>query len=114
MTKEGDLVRSASGPHRETADLVTVAARLPVRPDVAGWAPSPGGLVTAVEPVLAKRGGIWVGWVGAEDPWKEPPSAHHGVRLNAVRISRDEVDGFYYGFSNGTIWPLYHDQIVPP
>ncbi len=50
-------------------DLLVVANRLPVelRPGDDGrlsWTTSPGGLVTALEPVLQARGGVWVGWSG--------------------------------------------------
>ena len=46
-------------------DFVVVANRLPVdevsTPDGREWRPSPGGLVTALQPILARRGGPWVG-----------------------------------------------------
>ncbi len=55
-----------------TADLVIVANRLPVdrvvEPDGSiGWRRSPGGLVTALEPVMRANDGAWIGWPGGTD-----------------------------------------------
>ncbi|HEX6499782.1 MAG TPA: trehalose-6-phosphate synthase [Micromonosporaceae bacterium] len=100
----------------EQYDLVVVANRLPV--DRAGdgddgWRPSPGGLVTALRPVVAARGGAWIGWSGdAGDA--PPPFTMDGMRLVPVALSADEVACHYEGQSNGTIWPLYHDAIAHP
>ncbi|MEU6667468.1 trehalose-6-phosphate synthase [Streptomyces sp. NPDC046727] len=103
---------------RAEAGLVVVANRLPVslERDATGrprWQHSPGGLVNALEPFLRGRRGVWVGWPGttARDL---PPFPEDGLRLHPVRLSADDVSGFYEGFSNGTLWPLYHDVIVPP
>ena len=99
-------------------DFIVVANRLPVdlveEPDGSvGWRPSPGGLVTALEPVMRASEGAWVGWSGAPGPAPEPFSAD-GMRLLPVGLSEDEVAEYYGGFSNATLWPLYHDVIAPP
>ncbi len=98
--------------------FVVVASRLPVdRVDEAGgeteWRRSPGGLVTALEPVMREAGGAWVGWPGSAGPAPEPFDAD-GMHLVCVGLSEDEVSDFYEGFCNATLWPLYHDVIVPP
>ncbi len=99
-------------------DLVVVANRLPVDrvtdPDgTVHWAQSPGGLVTAMESVMVGRDGAWVGWSG--DPGEAPePFDENGMHLHAVPLSAAEVEDHYEGFSNDTLWPLYHDVIVPP
>jgi alpha,alpha-trehalose-phosphate synthase [UDP-forming] len=99
-------------------DLVVVANRLPVdrktEPDGSVvWQPSPGGLVTALQPVMASRHGAWVGWSGAAGEAPEPFEAE-GIRLVAVPLDASEVENYYEGMSNATLWPLYHDVIVPP
>ena len=38
---------------------------------------------------------------------------HLGV-LARIQLSDDEVEEFYEGFSNGTLWPLYHDLVAKP
>lgn len=72
-----------------------------------------GGLVTAMEPLLRKRRGAWVGWPGVPDADVEPVSEDDMV-LYSVRLSTQEVAEYYEGFSNATLWPLYHDVIVKP
>ncbi len=94
--------------------LVVVANRLPVDRDPdGGWQRSPGGLVTALEPVMHAEGGAWVGWPGQADLHLEPFD-HDGTRLVPVELSEAEVEDYYEGMSNETFWPLYHDVIAAP
>jgi len=98
------------------ADFVVIANRLPVdRGDDENepWRRSPGGLVTALEPVVQRTGGAWVGWPGQPDLDFEP-FEFDGIRLVPVALTADEVAKYYEGFSNDTIWPLYHDVIAAP
>jgi len=101
-----------------TADFVVIANRLPVD-RVAGpngdtlWRTSPGGLVTALEPVMKRNGGAWIGWHGAADE-KVKDFDHNGMHLVPVPLSESEVEEYYEGFSNATLWPLYHDVVAPP
>lgn len=102
----------------DTAEFVVVANRLPVDRLVTGdgeeiWRTSPGGLVAALEPVMRSVDGAWVGWAGQPDLEIEPFEAV-GIRLIPVALSAQEVAEYYEGFSNDTIWPLYHDVIAPP
>ncbi len=99
-------------------DLVVVSNRLPV--DVSldthgepSWHRSPGGLVTALEPVMRRAHGAWVGWGGAADLDLDPFDDGE-MRLVPVRLSQQDVADYYEGFSNDTLWPLYHDVIQPP
>ena len=101
-----------------TADLVIVANRLPVdRVRLAdgshGWRRSPGGLVTALEPVMRANDGAWIGWPGSSDDDLEP-FVEDGLQLVPVHLTAQEVEEFYEGFSNGTLWPLYHDVVAKP
>jgi len=97
------------------ADFVVVANRLPVdrTPDGEGWRRSPGGLVTALEPVMRRAEGAWVGWAGQPDVELDP-FEFDGVHLVPVTLSASDVQNYYEGFSNDTIWPLYHDVIAAP
>jgi trehalose 6-phosphate synthase len=99
-------------------DLVVVSNRLPVdrvvdRKGNASWQTSPGGLVTALQPVMREAEAAWVGWAGQADLEFEPFDSD-GVHLIPVSLSADEVEQYYEGFSNDTLWPLYHDVIAPP
>lgn len=108
------------------SSLVVVANRLPVEhanghPDLQGdevafeddWRPSPGGLVTALAPILKGTGGKWVGWSGAPGEELEPFSTE-GFDLVPVPLSSAEVRDYYEGFANATLWPLYHDVTGRP
>ncbi|HJR37026.1 MAG TPA: trehalose-6-phosphate synthase [Nocardioidaceae bacterium] len=100
------------------AELVIVSNRLPVdrvvNPDGSvDWRRSPGGLVTAIEPVMRANDGAWIGWSGGTDPDLEP-FVDDGLSLVPVALSSQEVEEFYEGFSNGTLWPLYHDVVAKP
>ena len=103
--------------------LVVVSNRLPVAiaRDGCDWKvkQGAGGLVTALAPVLKNRGGVWIGWSGAAEP--EPGvvmdvdallsdfSGEAGYDLRTVPLTQEEIDGYYFGFSNEIIWPLFHD-----
>ncbi|MFT4287514.1 alpha,alpha-trehalose-phosphate synthase (UDP-forming) [Nocardioides sp.] len=100
------------------ADLVVVANRLPVDrvtlgDGSRGWRTSPGGLVTAIEPVLRVNDGVWIGWTGGTDTDLEP-FEHDGFHLVPMSLSEEEIEDYYEGFSNGTLWPLYHDLVAKP
>ncbi len=102
----------------EPSSLVVVANRLPVdrieQPDGSvGWRRSPGGLVTALAPVMRTREGAWVGWSGAAGEAPEP-FVDDGMELVPIGMTAHEMGDFYEGFSNATLWPLYHDVIVSP
>jgi trehalose 6-phosphate synthase len=100
------------------SDFVVVANRLPIDmerlPDgTVQWKRSPGGLVTALEPLLRRRKGAWIGWPGVPDT-DEEPIVEDDLTLWPVSLSEQDVAMYYEGFSNATLWPLYHDVIVKP
>ncbi|MFT4042115.1 MAG: trehalose-6-phosphate synthase [Gordonia sp. (in: high G+C Gram-positive bacteria)] len=104
-------------PDHGAAEFVVVANRLPVDKEVLAdgsvrWRRSPGGLVTALEPILRSHTGAWVGWSGIADSADTPDV--DGIRIHAVPLSTQEIAEYYEGFSNATLWPLYHDVIVKP
>lgn len=99
-------------------DFIVVSNRLPVDRVVddseeTSWRRSPGGLVTALAPVMAKTDGAWIGWPGSADEVLDPFD-HDDMRLVPIPLSQDDVELYYEGFSNATLWPLYHDVIAPP
>ncbi len=97
-----------------TSSFVVVANRLPVDKATDNqWRTSPGGLVTALEPVLRKHEGVWIGWAGGH--LEDYGSFEiEGLSLVPMRVSDQEVAYYYDGMSNGTIWPLYHDLVAKP
>jgi len=106
---------------RDTGHILVVSNRLPAAVDKdenGQWKvfPSSGGLVTAMAPVMRRNGGTWIGWPGcpkeapAEDLLREH-SRDERFELRPVAVTEDEVARYYRGFSNQTIWPLFHDQL---
>ncbi|HEX5418520.1 MAG TPA: trehalose-6-phosphate synthase [Gammaproteobacteria bacterium] len=72
---------------------------------------SPGGLTVGVMGALQEWGGIWFGWSGKTTPGvpaetKTFTSAK--IRFATVDIKEDDYEGYYKGFSNNTLWPLFH------
>jgi alpha,alpha-trehalose-phosphate synthase [UDP-forming] len=114
MSPPSETADAGSGQHK----FVVVASRLPVDriegPEgEAVWRPSPGGLVTALEPVMREAGGLWIGWSGDAGPAPGPFRAI-GLDLVGVGLSADQVRDYYEGFCNATLWPIYHDVIASP
>lgn len=107
-------------PNGQISQLVMVSNRLPVDKTVnedgtVSWEPSPGGLVTAVEPIVQKFGCVWVGWPGGTGSAEDMDPVQLGqMQLVPVALSEEDVEEYYEGFSNGTLWPLYHDVIAQP
>ncbi len=75
-----------------------------------------GGLVSALDPVLRFCGGTWIA-NGAGDADQETvnkkgqimvPPEEPTYTLRRVFLSKEEDDGYYYGFANEGLWPLCH------
>ncbi|CAN5281704.1 trehalose-6-phosphate synthase [soil metagenome] len=126
MAPEEDSVAPSEVTDFGESDFVVVANRLPIdmerHPDgTTSFKRSPGGLVTALEPLLRRRRGAWIGWAGVADDDASDGDALDGepiveddLRMYPVRLSSTDVAEYYEGFSNATLWPLYHDVIVKP
>jgi trehalose 6-phosphate synthase len=104
-------------PVSPASSMIVLSNRLPVlrtgRGRSSGWMTSPGGLVSALTPILRKRSGTWIGWTGSPGPAPEPFD-HEGIHNHPIHLTKPEVEGFYEGFSNRALWPLYHDCIRIP
>lgn len=100
--------------------IVAVSNRLPVtlRKEDGAWRgeKGAGGLVSALAPVLSRRGGLWIGWPGITEKFdagaKElllAASLEQGFDMYPVLLTQEDIQNFYYGFSNEILWPLFHD-----
>ncbi|QLG43965.1 bifunctional alpha,alpha-trehalose-phosphate synthase (UDP-forming)/trehalose-phosphatase [Costertonia aggregata] len=97
---------------------IIISNRLPVQLQISNESitaiPSVGGLATGMKSVHSGGDSLWIGWSGLTDeeipqelaPKIDEALAEHGS--SKVKLTSAEVDGFYYGFSNRTIWPLFH------
>lgn len=100
--------------------LVVVSNRLPVviTREEEGWrtVPGSGGLITALAPVLQRREGLWIGWPAAPpgapvDALLASAGADAGFGLRGVDLDPGLVEGYYRGFANEILWPLFHDML---
>jgi trehalose 6-phosphate synthase/phosphatase len=99
--------------------LVIVSNRLPISFEKDGedfkTKTSSGGLVSALEPLLKKNGGVWVGNAGAEESSRveellqKEAQEHPTYKYKPVFLTKEEQEKFYEGFSNEVLWPLFHD-----
>ncbi|HEX9066985.1 MAG TPA: trehalose-6-phosphate synthase [Streptosporangiaceae bacterium] len=97
----------------DKAPVVALANALPIRHSDNGWELSPGGLVTALRPVMESRSGAWVGWDGGTKGVPQSlPELH--TSLVPISLTAAQVRQYYHGFANATLWPLLHDAIEKP
>ena len=80
------------------------------------------GVVTAIHPVLSACGGTWIAhgsgnsdrkFVNSKDKLGVPPEDNRYI-LKRVWLNKEEVEGYYYGFSNEGLWPLCHNTHTRP
>ncbi len=95
---------------------IIVSNRLPVKVVKKGgslvYTPSEGGLATGLGSVYRKGDNLWIGWPGASVATEEEKMsvAEHLRRdnMSPVFLSKKEIEKYYEGFSNSTLWPLFH------
>ncbi len=92
--------------------LLVVSARLPFElregPGGLEGSPATGGLLSALQPVMRKIGGTWLGGCGPEIEGATRPVRGEAYRLVALPLGEDELDQVQHGFSTQTLWPLLH------
>jgi len=82
----------------------------------------PSGLTVALDPVMRACGGTWIAYGGGfadyevvdkESKVKVPPEDPR-YTLKRVWLTKEDLDGYYYGFSNQALWPLCHIVYTRP
>jgi trehalose 6-phosphate synthase len=89
--------------------IVVVSNRLPPP----SGHPSAGGLAVALSAALQESGGLWFGWSGrvSEDADEAIEVAESGAfTLATTDLTASQHRGYYEGFANRTLWPLFHGQ----
>jgi len=66
-----------------------------------------GGLVSALDPVVSERGGLWI---ASAEPGTNasPPKSVTGYEISTVALSDKEMEGYYRRVATGVLWPLFH------
>jgi trehalose 6-phosphate synthase len=76
-----------------------------------------GGLAVALGESLQRTGGLWFGWSGdiaepGEALADEPEVTRWGkVSLAGLGLSREDHDGYYLGYANKVLWPVFHYRL---
>lgn len=107
----------------DNSRLIIISNRVPFNISITKkgtkYKKSVGGLVTAIDPLLAKRGGLWFGWSGLIGERKsieekieiKKENNELAYELKLIDLTKNDIDKFYHGFTNRTIWPLFHGFI---
>jgi len=98
------------------AKTIIVSNRLPVRiekeEDEISYKPSEGGLATGLGSIYKEGNNIWIGWPGAsfetDDLKEEVTEGLKKENMRPVFLTANEIEEFYLGFSNQTLWPACH------
>ncbi|MGW8368413.1 MAG: alpha,alpha-trehalose-phosphate synthase (UDP-forming) [Gammaproteobacteria bacterium] len=72
---------------------------------------SSGGLAVGIWGALKQHGGVWFGWSGktsATEPGEPRTSRSGDVQFIMTDLNANEYEQYYNGFSNDTLWPLFH------
>jgi trehalose 6-phosphate synthase len=91
--------------------LVVVSNRVPATSNIGS---SAGGLVVGLKAALAERGGVWFGWSGDIcEPGSECLRIDQDGRITymVLDLSERDIEEYYRGFSNRTLWPLFHYRL---
>ncbi len=97
--------------------LLVISNRLPISLSHAGgeWitSRSAGGLATAMDPILKRTGGAWIGWSGAREQVPDDilSKLREEQRAIPVRLAPEHGLRFYEGYANQAVWPLFHSFI---
>ena len=73
-----------------------------------------GGLAVALQAALGERGGVWFGWSGKTvrgNSGEVHEQRDGDIRYVTVDLNRADLDAYYNGFSNRTLWPLLHFRL---
>ncbi len=97
--------------------MIIVSNRLPVtvskREGKLTFHPSAGGLATGLGSFYRETGGVWLGWPGISlesirGREEEVIDKLAELACKPVFLTQRQIENFYYGFSNKTLWPLFH------
>lgn len=101
---------------KNTSKTIIVSNRLPVRvvknEDQLGFEPTEGGLATGLGSIYKEGNNLWIGWPGATLTTKEEKDNTtqelHDQNMHPVFLTEEDMELFYEGFSNETLWPNFH------
>ena len=92
--------------------LIAISNRVQV--DQEGDSPNKGGLAVALAVALRESNGIWFGWSGAQTEEFTGQITFRrsaGVATATIDLEAQDLDEYYNGFANRTLWPLFHYRL---
>jgi trehalose 6-phosphate synthase len=98
--------------HHSLSRLIVVSNR--ISPPVPEGASSQGGLAMAISAALREYSGMWFGWSGNSTPQYTGQIAMqrvNGVTVATLDLEEQDIDEYYNGYANRTLWPLFHYRI---
>ncbi|WP_296315088.1 bifunctional alpha,alpha-trehalose-phosphate synthase (UDP-forming)/trehalose-phosphatase [Winogradskyella sp. UBA3174] len=97
---------------------IIVSNRLPLQISIENnelnITPSVGGLATGMKSVHSEGSGVWIGWSGITDEELDSDLKRkvdikiEETKCRSVNLTEADVTDYYLGFSNRTLWPLFH------
>jgi len=101
---------------KKASRLIIIANRLPVKAEInddrISFQKSAGGLATGLDSLNSTYEKHWIGWPGvyAPDSLTEDKIANEleKINLHPVFLSESDIELYYEGYSNSTLWPLFH------
>lgn len=94
--------------------LVVISNRVAV-PEARGAAGAQGGLAGALNAALREKGGVWFGWSGQEcerfTGTIDRQVSEDGVVTATIDLEHQDIEEYYNGYANSTLWPLFHYRI---
>lgn len=97
------------------AKTIIVSNRLPIRIEKEDgrkvYKTSEGGLATGLGSIYKEGKNIWIGWPGISLEHEEEQEVEKELinrNMRPVFLTEDDVEDFYLGFSNQTLWPAFH------
>ena len=93
--------------------LIVISNRVAV-PDARGATGAQGGLAGALHSALRENKGLWFGWSGGETEEFESKiqtQTSEGVSTAVIDLAHQDVEEYYNGYANSTLWPLFHYRL---
>ena len=94
---------------------IIISNRLPVKIEQENnelvYKASEGGLATGLNSVFKQGNNLWVGWPGLAIEKSQEEEVHSNLikqHMKPIFLSTEEIEDFYEGFSNETLWPNFH------
>lgn len=90
--------------------LIVVSNRVQAPSAATGGAQ--GGLAVALTAALRETDGIWFGWSGETSESRElQTQTYAGVTSATIDLSEQDIEEYYEGYANRTLWPLFHHRL---